>query len=89
MIDRTTLAQMGFKQVGPQNGWGHEVWYNDGNGGDCWVHFDSDIETELYDGRESGHLAVNGDTEGMERFFRLFVENIENSTYRSCYVART
>jgi len=71
MIDRAVLEQMGFV-LSTDSRWGHEVWYHDW---ECWVHFGSDVATELRDCYDSTMLKINGDNEDMARFFELFLEN--------------
>lgn len=80
MIDRTVLGQMGFLQ---EAGWSHEVWYHDY---ECWVHFGSNVATELALRRGVQWVQINGDNEDMARFFELFLENYKNRILDHCSV---
>lgn len=82
MIDRAVLEQMGFV-LSTDSRWGHEVWYHDS---ECWVHFGSNVATELLERRGVQSLKINGDNEGMARFFELFLDNYKNRILDHCSV---
>ena len=83
MVNRDILKQMGFaKGDNPCN---EESWYHDS---ECWVCFNSDVQTILDNFYGNNSLHVNGDLETMRNFFKLFLKNYENDILNACRIVK-
>lgn len=85
MIDKKILKQMGFKECGKADGWDHEVWWYPIS---CWVHFDHQSSAEFTRSRLGNYLIIDGESETMTNFFKLFLEHYDKIVFNSCEIVR-
>lgn len=85
MIDKKILKQMGFKECGKDAGWNHEVWWYPT---DCWIHFNHQSLVEFTTNCLGRYLILDGDSESMTDFFKLFLEHYGETVFNSCEIVR-